>query len=495
MSINTANLDFWIKNGYNVLFVGHAGVGKTSIVKDVFNRHGLNWKYFSAATMDPWVDLVGVPKERLDENGEAYLDLLRCQGLDDVEAFFFDELNRSKPKVRNAVMELIQFRTINGKPFKKLKAIWAAINPDDDDTYDVEKLDPAQADRFHIKVTLPYEPDKEYFSKRYGTEITRSALNWWKELDQRIKLQVSPRRLDYALEIYNKNGDIRFVLPEKCNVSKLITTLKHGPVTDILESLQKSKDIVAATEFITNENNYQNAIDYIKKSTSMMNLFFPLLSAERLATLASEPGPLKYMLSEITGQRKYAECITNVYTTGTDKGACREIGKAVRKSADVAEILGKKAISQGLYPIGTNVERPYFSKHPSPNYQASIRTLIQSISNTHDAKGKPIQTIHRKQLYTQMTLIIPPTLSVAEAVDTLMFINAFATRSHDYTVENLDHLMGVVNHCLHQIHNISGQSLEKIVKAHNGKFHKLWRIIRDDQTLSSKLANFNTRPK
>ena len=41
----------------------------------------------------------------------------------------FDELNRAKPKVRNAVMELIQFRSINGIKFNNLRMIWAAINP------------------------------------------------------------------------------------------------------------------------------------------------------------------------------------------------------------------------------------------------------------------------------------------------------------------------------------------------------------------------------
>ena len=43
-----------------------------------------------------------------------------------------DEFSRAHKKVRNAVMELIQFKSINGRKFKNLKIVWAAINPDDD---------------------------------------------------------------------------------------------------------------------------------------------------------------------------------------------------------------------------------------------------------------------------------------------------------------------------------------------------------------------------
>ena len=60
-------IDFWIKNNQNVLFLGKHGVGKTAIVKEAFERHNLKYRYFSASTMDPWVDFIGVPKETIDD--------------------------------------------------------------------------------------------------------------------------------------------------------------------------------------------------------------------------------------------------------------------------------------------------------------------------------------------------------------------------------------------------------------------------------------------
>src|SRR5574339_183824 len=93
-------LDFWIKNNYNVLFKGKHGVGKTTSVLEAFNKSGLKWMYFSASTMDPFCDFVGIPKEVKDENGNSYLDLIRPRQFqnDEVEALFFDEFNRAPKK-------------------------------------------------------------------------------------------------------------------------------------------------------------------------------------------------------------------------------------------------------------------------------------------------------------------------------------------------------------------------------------------------------------
>jgi alkaline phosphatase D len=169
-------LDNWIKFKYNVLFHGRHGVGKTSMIFDAFNRVGWelgrDFLYFSAATIDPWVDLIGVPARVKNEDGEEVLKLIRPESIHNktIKAFFVDELNRSHKKVRNALMELIQFKSINGLKFPNLDIVWAAVNPDEDDVlkFDVEKLDPAQEDRFQIQVQIPYEPSEAYFSKKFN---------------------------------------------------------------------------------------------------------------------------------------------------------------------------------------------------------------------------------------------------------------------------------------------------------------------------------------
>lgn len=229
--IKDRHLDTWVKLCKNVLFKGHAGVGKTQIVLNLWNKHNLNYRYFSGATMDPWVDLVGVPKQVVDPvTGESYIELITPRSLDaeHVEAIFIDELNRAPKKVQNALMELIQFKTCNGRSFPNLKFVWAAINPDEADGqhYNVYKMDNALVDRFHIHADIPFQCSLEYFRGVYGTHVAEIAIEWWNNIPMDKRLEgCSPRRLDYALELWQEGGDISFVLPEKSRPSDLIKAL------------------------------------------------------------------------------------------------------------------------------------------------------------------------------------------------------------------------------------------------------------------------------
>ena len=69
--INAKQLMQFAKANLNVLLRGKHGVGKTALITEVFTsvfgEHNVKWKYFSAGTMDPWVDFVGIPKDYFDE--------------------------------------------------------------------------------------------------------------------------------------------------------------------------------------------------------------------------------------------------------------------------------------------------------------------------------------------------------------------------------------------------------------------------------------------
>lgn len=302
-----AKLDFWIQNNYNVLLSGKHGVGKSARIIEAFNRNNLKWKYFSASTLDPWVDFVGVPKETKDDNGNTYLDLIRPKHFaeDEVEAIFMDEYNRAPAKIRNATMELLQFKSINGKKFKNLRFIWAAINPENesDDTipsYNVETLDPAQKDRFEIQVEVPYKPDITYFQNKFGADIGKIAVGWWNDLTDKEKEEVSPRRLDYCIDVYLKNGDLRDVLSKKVNVNKLITELKNGNFREEMEKIFKNRNIENANSFIKNENNYNNTIKYILKDKHKLDFFFKFIPEEKQSNLiATENVVMKYVFNHM----------------------------------------------------------------------------------------------------------------------------------------------------------------------------------------------------
>ncbi len=205
-------------------------------------------------------------------------------------------VHNSHSKIRNSVMELIQFKSINGRKFPQLKVIWAAINPeneeDEEQVYNVDRIDPAQKDRFHVYMDIPYKCDKNYFRKAYSPSISDSALEWWNQLPPKTKDMVSPRRLDYALKIHSDGGDLSDALPAESNPSALKLALTIGPDgIRIQEMLNKNKE-KEAKEFIRTIDGFEKFMQFIKNNPSDKNkaikFFCLFLSDEQVSRIISE---------------------------------------------------------------------------------------------------------------------------------------------------------------------------------------------------------------
>lgn len=332
-------LRLYLKLNKNVLLEGKHGVGKTSLIEKLFDEAfgKNNWIYFSSSTLDPWVDLIGVPKESI-MNNEPCLDFILPKQMvnNNLKAIFFDEYNRSHKKVRNATMELIQFKSINGRKFPNLKVVWAAINPadDDDESYDVENLDSAQIDRFQIKIKVPYIPDFDYFKNKFDAKIARSAIEWWEGLPKEAQKLVSPRRLDYALEVFKEGGDLFDVLDEKTNPTKLLVTLQVGSLTLKVKELFESKNGKEAKKFFLSENNFQGALPIIKKSTEYLHFFLPLLDNERVSSIFfSDTKVQRYILENSQLFKEPLEEITRL--KAIDPSILNQINRALKKIGNV----------------------------------------------------------------------------------------------------------------------------------------------------------------
>jgi len=271
--INKIKLAKYLALDYNVLFRGLHGVGKTAIIKEVFEAAGLRWRYFSAATLDPWVDFVGVPKVIDNPNGTSELKLIRPSFIehDEVDAIFFDEFNRGSDKVINATMELLQFKSINGHKLKNLKVIWAAVNPEDDqDTYSVNHIDPAHLDRFQVQIDVPFKVDEEYFMAKYPT-IGRTFIDWWKMIPAELRYDVSPRRLDYAAHAYLNDCRLEDFLPSTSNPKKLRDLLKSLPFLEKIKQISNEADAIA---FLRDINNTDTMMEMVKvKETTAIDFF------------------------------------------------------------------------------------------------------------------------------------------------------------------------------------------------------------------------------
>lgn len=390
--ITARELDFFIDNNYNVLFRGLHGVGKTAIIKEAFERRGLDWRYFSGGTMDPWVDFIGVPKAVMDdESGEEFLRLIRPETFKGgkVEVIMMDELNRAKPKVRNAVMELIQFGTINGEKLGNLRMVWAAINPEDTEdselSYDVERLDPAQRDRFDCIVDIPWEPHKPYFEKMFG-EAGIGAVEWWKELSPEHNKHISPRRLEMALNVFGKGGDIRFVIPEpEINITQLKARIDSGSIEQKLEHLLTASEEECKRNF-NNVNFTNDAIHFILADPAYIEKFLPYVQKDVISNKIIEDDG-KYMETII--ENGPASVIVPVLATLLTAETCKRPTRG--KIKDFANLRGldltsensfREAVDQALKAVGGTQADRFAAMHgtlQNYNSQAALETYELTI--------------------------------------------------------------------------------------------------------------------
>ena len=200
----------YANHNLNVLLIGSHGIGKTVMVEQVAENLGVQFKYYSASTLDPWADLVGIP---VPDKETKTLDFYRPASLEAAEFIFFDELNRAHPRVLNAVLEIIQFKKINGVPLPNLKMIWAAINPIEEG-YSVEEIDPALFDRFHVYFNLKAEFNVPYMKTKMHERTMNALKLWWRtDMDEIQRKIVSPRRLEYIGYLIDNGLDWRKALP------------------------------------------------------------------------------------------------------------------------------------------------------------------------------------------------------------------------------------------------------------------------------------------
>lgn len=461
LTVNDQLLDQMIGVGFNVMFHGKHGVGKTHMVLDAFQRNGLNFMYFSASTMDPWIDFIGVPREQEDADG-MFLELVRPKAFrdDTVEAIFLDEYNRAPKKVRNAVMELIQFKSINGHRFPNLKVVWTAVNPDDGN-YDTEGLDDAQKDRFQAHIEVPFKPDPKYFAAKFGEHMAEAAIAWWKSHSDDVRDMISPRRLDYALEAYTNGINPRgLILPKKANISKLLEDLAQGPSERRFRDLLSSQKRRPMQEFLDDENNFADCEKLIAESDNAIQFCLPMLSPEKQQTMVTRytkvkdfvfasPGNFWDLVERIAqdGQnetmRNQATAIVDArerrakaFGTGNDPFAGEKRGVS-RYNADALD----NAIQLSSNFNGRNV------------HSGGTRDIA---SITADNVLKAETTHHRLPIITQD---LPDAVSVnmdqGEAVYALQILDYIASRSQETTITRADGIARTINTVIMALQNHS----------------------------------------
>lgn len=314
-----SKLEFLLDNKIRTCLIeGEKGIGKTLIIKKLFDKKfgKGKWRYYSGSTMDPVIDLIGCPV-KVTENDINFMELIQQKdfALDQVSAIFCDEYNRGEKLTRNALMELIQFGKMNGREFKNLKHIWAAVNPDDG-TYQVEEIDPSQEDKFEVHLKLPYEISTKFFKEKYG-KSGEIAVKWWRNLPEDIRKLVSPRRVDYALDYHNKGGSLKDILNEKSNPIKLEEELNNINYIDMLNNLKTDEEI---KEFLNNPNNLFNVKQHILDSKLDYIKYLP--TENLTALISSDDKVYNYCLNNI---EQFKDIIDEILKANLDKNLINKV--------------------------------------------------------------------------------------------------------------------------------------------------------------------------
>lgn len=369
---------------YNVLFKGRPGVGKTSIIHDAFARNGLKYKYFSGSTMDPWTDLVGVPKNKIVTNYEGKdvdaVELIPPADLvkNKYDVIFIDELNRAPPKVLNALLEILQFKTINGNPVP-VRAIWAAINPfGENDDYQVEMLDPAMEDRFQIQIAMPYKLDESYLLRQYG-EISHTFADWWNSQPEHVQHKISPRRLSESINLYKNGGDIQDILyhgntdllnknlKDKSSYIRLLDAIENNNTTSIKNIL--SQNIPKSIEkVILDKKNLETYFDCINPEWISLNVISNDNIFKRVNKIAeTNENAKKILLNIYIANPKSIFVLKNIesFKPILDKDTVQKIEK---ENAEIIKIISQSAEDSSLLSFKDNQEKSLLTQIRSKLY-------------------------------------------------------------------------------------------------------------------------------
>lgn len=309
----------YMKLNLNIMLIGAHGVGKTQILQSAAKDLGYKMFVFNAALVDPYVDITGIPQvETLHEGDKEIkeLSMIRKRDLDEADVIFFDEINRANPSTLNAIMNLVNEKKINNEVLPNLKCVVAASNPEEDDStgnsYTVGYLDPAQADRFDVTMSISHKANKNHFYKIFGDDkkdFVDVLVDWQNKLEPSTggvdrAPYISPRRLEKLGKLYIK-------IPTMNTLKDVLGFEASGLQ---LNSLNKKLNIALAVNDIEKSLTSDSIIDYYNNFNSAEEWVEDF--KDNLSDLSSQE--IKYILQEVENKVTKEEA-KEIYQNITNK--------------------------------------------------------------------------------------------------------------------------------------------------------------------------------
>jgi hypothetical protein len=184
--------------------------------------------------------------------------------------------------------------------------------------------------------------------------------------------------LDYALQLHRDGGDMRDVIPRKCNVSKLLSELKTGPILDKLDDLFTGNNPQAVAAFLAVENNYSSCIDAICQNREYCEFFLPLIPPEKLAALVADRKPiLEFVVERLEKHPPFAAIIEQIVTSSPAKAIVKQIREMIKKAP--ATVFNNQ-LRERLFGNEKSGQRPYFNPRSSFKDGVDWKDAIERMS-------------------------------------------------------------------------------------------------------------------
>lgn len=252
--------------GTTTLLAGRPGTGKTSMVFAAAKAERVKASEITMLTaplIDPFTDLIGIPIPRTLKNGRTVMRYARPSFFYTAKVVFIDEVNRAPPKTINAVLELVQFRSLCGVKLPNLQCVILAGNEPEPGLM-ADPFEGALIDRMDMVINVPYVPDEDFFKTRFKSEKLHNALlEWWKtDLDPTQQATVSPRRLEKigsAIErgTNPKHADTNAIMGRSVNLpfAGLMARVANGciPLENFISDIKKYCTLVPTDNEVANQ--------------------------------------------------------------------------------------------------------------------------------------------------------------------------------------------------------------------------------------------------
>ena len=128
--------DFAIESGSNLIALALAGTGKSEIAMAACDKAKIKYIYLNMSVMES-PELVGLPEKDREKNVVRYIPpefMPQTRNTAEPVVLIVDEVDKLKSELQGPLLEIFQFRTINGTPLN-IKAIIATGNLPDEGAF------------------------------------------------------------------------------------------------------------------------------------------------------------------------------------------------------------------------------------------------------------------------------------------------------------------------------------------------------------------------